>query len=155
MKSLGVSWRAATIACVVLILILKTAFPAGHLGLDQVPLELPKTTHRNSSGGRYGVMGILSSSTSASKALRYAQRRTWIKPNPDYSIKHRFLLDKPNPELEQENAIFNDLVYLNSTFSGRLYILGKNYQYCCTRLTRHSQMPLGCERWTMMFMLCR
>ena len=49
--------------------------------------------------------------------FRQAQRNSWLRDNP--TIAYKFLLDKPTEKLELENSRFQDLFYLNATFSGK------------------------------------
>lgn len=80
--------------------------------------------------GRYGVVGILSSALGSEyQALRTAQRATWVKDaRLYYNIRVYFLIDNPTAgpsELDTEQKLFNDIVYINATYSGRAVRFGE------------------------------
>ena len=59
------------------------------------------------------VLGILSSDNNT--ALRNAQRRTWLSECKFYYL---FLLDRETTALNHENEQYDDMIYINSQFSG-------------------------------------
>ena len=69
-----------------------------------------------------GVIGILSAESKA--ALRNAQRATWIPRVPPH-IKVYFLLDKSTDVLIQENDQNGDILFLNSSYTGRAVRFGE------------------------------
>jgi Galactosyltransferase len=74
---------------------------------------------------QYGVVGVLSSSAAGYQYKRMAQRATWVKDAPLYNVKVYFLIDRPDPGLDKEQALYGDLVYINATYSGRAVRFGE------------------------------
>jgi hypothetical protein len=72
--------------------------------------------------GRYGVVGVLSSE--ANRSFRDAQRRTWMSENVT-NIRIKFLLDRPSNVTAEEAALHGDVLFLNSSFSGRAVRFGE------------------------------
>lgn len=75
-----------------------------------------------------GILGVLSHTQN--RDLRDAIRKTWASISP---FKVNFLLDMETPQLIEENVINNDIIFINSSFSGRAVKFGDKlirwYQY--------------------------
>ena len=72
----------------------------------------------------YGVVGILSSDGGRDK--RQAQRDTWVKDSlRDYPLRIYFLLDRETDETLKEHQEHSDMIFLNSTYSGRAVRFGE------------------------------
>lgn len=73
----------------------------------------------------FGVVGVLSAGGVANKLLRIAQRETWVKDSSKYNVQTLFLFDNPTPELLAEQDEYQDVVFLNATYSGRAVRFGE------------------------------
>ena len=72
----------------------------------------------------YGVVGILSSDDGIDR--RQAQRDTWVKDSlREYPLKIYFLLDRETNETLKEQWEHSDIIFLNSTYSGRAVRFGE------------------------------
>ena len=85
-----------------------------HPKLSGTP-DLHTNTLKNNNSPQTIAIGILTIEKNFD--FRQAQRNSWLRDNP--TIAYKFLLDKPTKKLELENSRFQDLFYLNATFSGK------------------------------------
>jgi Galactosyltransferase len=102
-----------------------------HHHQQQHPCEDDASTAKNKSpehydtNNRYGVAGVLSSSSPGYEYKRMAQRATWGKDAPLYNVKVYFLIDQPDPSLDKEQMLYGDIIYINATYSGRAVRFGE------------------------------
>ena len=66
----------------------------------------------------FGVLGILSADHHLE--LRNTLRQTVVKDLPRYNVTARFLLDQHTPELDNEQAQYGDLIFLDHLYVGQI-----------------------------------
>jgi hypothetical protein len=87
-------------------------------------VNVTKTPH-DYAKGRHGVVGILSSSFEKNQHLRMAQRSAWVKDAAKYDVHVYFLIDQESPEIEKEQKLYGDIIFLNASYSGRAVRFGE------------------------------
>lgn len=106
-------FRPGRVACMMLAVV---------IGLMLHKAAAASTQRRTSGLHGFGVVGILS--VPANRALRDAQRTTWLT-DPDNHIIHRFLFDAPTPDTLEEQAQHKDVYFLNSKYRGKANRFGE------------------------------